>query len=84
VFALNLGTPATPIFSTSDRNAASIGSPVCAHTPVTRETGHTHNKHDKNNTTNKQPHERIPPSHSTTLKGGATAVRTTTHARVGD
>jgi len=41
-------------------------------------------QHDKNNTTNKQSHERTTPTpHSTTLKGGATTVRTTTHARVG-
>ena len=53
--------------------------------PVTRETGHTHTT-----TRQEQHHKQItttrtnpPTPHSTPLKGGATTVRATSHARVG-
>jgi len=59
---------------------------LCFVVSVTRETGHTHNTTTRttphtNNHTNEAPNP--PTAHSTTLKGGATTVRTTTHARVG-
>jgi len=59
----------------------------------TRSTGHTHthrqrttpptptHTHDKNNTPNLQTN--TPHKHLTTLEGGATTVRATSHARVG-
>ena len=62
-------------------------------TAVKRSTGHTHtptenntpdtdtHTHDKNNTPN--PQTNISHKHLTTLEGGATTVRATSHARVG-
>jgi len=47
-----------------------------------RETGHTHTKYDKNNTTND--HTKNHPLHLTTIEGGAATVRTTSHTRVGE
>ena len=65
----------------------------CVASRVKRSTGHTHtptenttpdtdtHAHDKNNTPN--PQTNTSHKHLTTLKGGATTVRATSHARVG-
>ena len=50
------------------------------HTPAENNTPDTHT-HDKNNTPN--PQTNTPHKHFTTLEGGATTVRATSHARVG-
>jgi len=50
------------------------------HTHRQRTTAPTHT-HDKNN--NPNPQTNTPHKHSTTLEGGATTVRATSHARVG-
>jgi len=71
----NIPSPQT---NTSHKHLTTLEEPLC--NKINR--SHT-TQDDKNNTPNKQPHQRPPPTpHSTTLKGGATTVHTTTHARV--